>query len=257
MRIELQYFTQTLDFPNILFCFSPVYVEMFVVSISGLLLELLLMQASGTQTYYSLIDTVIVVNDGSGYGKTFAVLYGTFMLGVPMLRATLLAVVSIVPMPPLWQVRVTKISNDVGSYIGWEPFFICVLLLYAELPRLTEDTVSPEQCETLEETTLVSSLMATFGLDETSTCFVMYFGILPAFALFIVSWACMTGFNALAWNAVMRRYDPFGTHSKEADSGGPYCNWKSCCYAGCFKKNRPHEQETPVDEKEDVDGETE
>jgi len=99
------------------------------------------MQVGATETLYSIIDCVVAVNDGSGYGKAFAVFYGIFLLGIPMLRATLLAVLSLVPMTPLWHVRIASMSNNVGSYIGWEPFFLCVLILMTELPSLTENTV--------------------------------------------------------------------------------------------------------------------
>lgn len=214
---------------------------MFKLSIAGLLEELVLMQASATEKLYSIIDTVTTVNDDSGYGKTFAVFYGTMMLGVPMLRATLLAIVSIVPLSPLWHVRLAAMSNNVGSFIAWEPFFICVVLLMVELPSLTENTVSPEKCEEIEDKSLMSSLIAKFGLDDTSTCFVMRFDMLPAIALFVVAWAFMTAFNVIAWKAVLKRYDPFGTHSRMGDEGGPYCTWRQCCYYGCFRKDQREE----------------
>ena len=99
------------------------------------------MQVGAAETLYSIIDCVVAVNDGSGYGKTFAVFYGIFLLGIPMLRAALLAVLSLIPMTPLWHVRIASMSNNVGSFIGWEPFFLCVLILMTELPSLTENTV--------------------------------------------------------------------------------------------------------------------
>ena len=114
---------------------------MFVYSIAGLFDELIRMQVGATDTLYSIIDCVVAVNDGSGYGKTFAVFYGIFLLGIPMLRAALLAVLSLIPMTPLWHVRIASMSNNVGSFIGWEPFFLCVLILVTELPSLTENTV--------------------------------------------------------------------------------------------------------------------
>jgi hypothetical protein len=33
------------------------------------------------------------------------------MLGTPMLRATLLLIITIIPMSPLWHIRVAKISH--------------------------------------------------------------------------------------------------------------------------------------------------
>ena len=115
---------------------------MFVYSIAGLFEEVITFQNEATETFYSVIDCVTAVNDGTGYGKTFVVFYGLFLLGMPMVRATILAVVSLIPMSPLWHVRLAHVSNNVGSFLGWEPFFICVLIVMAELPNLTKDTVS-------------------------------------------------------------------------------------------------------------------
>ena len=115
---------------------------MFVYSIAGLFEEVITFQNEATETFYSVIDCVTAVNDGTGYGKCFAVFYGLFLLGIPLLRATILAVVSLIPMSPLWHVRLAHVSNNVGSFLGWEPFFICVLIVMAELPNLTKDIVS-------------------------------------------------------------------------------------------------------------------
>ena len=83
----------------------------------------------------------------------------------------------------------------------------------------------------------MSFLIDSFGLDQSSTCFVMYFKILPAFTLFVLAWAFLTVANSLAWKKILLRYDPFGTH-KHGDDGGPYCNCRQCCYFGCPKKNK-------------------
>lgn len=234
--------------------FFAIYVKMFDYSIAGLLQEVIMMQVAATQELFSIIDCVTTVNDGTGYGVCFAIVYGTMMLGVPMLRSTLLAIVSVVPMTPLWQVRLTMLSNVVGGFIGWEPFFLCILLLSTELPSLTENTVPAETCEAIGEKNLVSHLISRFGLDDT-VCFVMHFDMLPAFALFVVAWACLTGFNAFAWSTVLKRYDPYGTHSEEGDNGGPYCNWRQCCYFGCFRKRQQSENDTEGNHKVEVDEE--
>jgi len=122
--------------------FFSVYVKMFVYSIAGLFEEIITFQNEATETFYSVIDCVTAVNDGTGYGKCFAVFYGLFLLGIPLLRAFILAVISLIPMRPLWHVRLAHVSNNVGSFLGWEPFFICVLIVMAELPNLTKDIVS-------------------------------------------------------------------------------------------------------------------
>ena len=146
-------------------------------------------------------------------------------------------------------------SNNVGSYLAWEPFFICVLLLTFQLPAMTENTISPEECQQIEEGQLMSRLISSFGLDDTNTCFVMYFALLPAVALFVVSWACLTGFNVMAWKVVVKRYDPFGTHAHEQDAGGPYCSCRKCCYFGCCrKKEQAQESNTNKDKIIDEEG---
>lgn len=159
------------------------------------------------------------------------------LLGVPMLRATLLAIVSVVPMSPLWHVRFVRMSNEIGSYFGWEPFFLCVIILSFELPSLTEETVDPVTCEKVEDTDLVAQLIDEFGLD-TSTCFVMRFDMLPAVALFVVTWVVLTVFNAVAWKQVLSRYDPFGSHQEDGDKGGPYWRFGQCCYFGCLRRQK-------------------
>ncbi|KAK1746166.1 hypothetical protein QTG54_002773 [Skeletonema marinoi] len=114
--------------------FMAIYVKMFNWTTEGLLEQLLFMQVSAINFYYSIIDCVKKVNNGTGYGWAFTVLYGIFMLGTPMLRATLLLVITVIPMSPLWHLRIAKMSNHVGSFIGWEPFFICVIIMAFELP---------------------------------------------------------------------------------------------------------------------------
>ena len=62
----------------------------------------------------------------------------------------------------------------------------------------------------------------------------MYFKILPAFALFILAWAFLTGANALAWKKVYccNKLPLVG------NDGGPYFNCRQCCYFGCPKKSK-------------------
>ena len=95
--------------------------------------------------------------------------------------------------------------------------------------------VNPETCQKIEETNLMSSLIDHFGLDDTSTCFVMYFNMLQAITLFILAWLVLTGVNSLAWKKILQRYDPFGTRHETGDQGGPYCSCRQCCYFGCVK----------------------
>ncbi|KAL7549430.1 hypothetical protein ACHAWF_012699 [Thalassiosira exigua] len=217
--------------------FFAVYVQMMKVVMAGLVPSLMFQQSEAVESSYSIIDSVKAVNDGSGYGKAFTVIYGTAMLGIPMLRATLLAVVTLVPMPPLWQLRFARMSNNVGSYIGWEPFFIVLVVLLLALSHITGTAVSPEQCQSIQERNIVSYMIDNFGLD-TNTCFVMYFELHPSFALMVIAWALLTGFNAYAWNTVIKRYDPYGTYAREGDNGGPYCRFRHCCYFGCFWPKR-------------------
>lgn len=157
------------------------------------------------------------------------------MLGTPMLRAALLLVITIIPMTPLWHLRIAKMSNHVGSFIGWEPFFICVIIMAFELPHLTGESVSPETCNNLEDRFGITGLVAKFGLDA-NTCFIMYFYIMAEFALIIVAWVCLTTFNATAWKIALKKYDPFGTCKEEGELlhlGGPYLfGCKECCYCG-------------------------
>ena len=122
--------------------FFAVYVKMFNYSIAGFFEELIMLQPEATETLYSVIDCVTTVNDGTGYGKTFAVFYGLFLLGIPMMRATLLAIMFLIPMSPMWHVRLGQVANEIGGFIGWEPFFLCVVIVSAELPALTKDMVS-------------------------------------------------------------------------------------------------------------------
>lgn len=40
------------------------------------------------------------------------------MLGTPMLRATLLLIITVIPMSPLWHIRVAKMSHYAGSFVA-------------------------------------------------------------------------------------------------------------------------------------------
>ena len=55
--------------------FLGIYVEMFNWTTEGLFEELLYMRVSAIHLYYSIIDTVLKVNNGTGYGITFTVIY--------------------------------------------------------------------------------------------------------------------------------------------------------------------------------------
>jgi hypothetical protein len=167
------------------------------------------------------------------------------MLATPMLRAALLLIITVVPMSPLWHLRIAKMSNHVGSFIAWEPFFICVIIMTFELPQLTGESVSPQTCDNLLDRFGISEVVAKFGLDE-DTCFIMYFSIMGEFALFIMAWLCLTTFNATAWKIVLKKYDPFGTCKEEGELvylGGPYCGFRKCCYFGGRCKKDHDEQE--------------
>lgn len=172
------------------------------------------------------------------------------MLGFPMLRAALLLIITVIPMSPLWHLRIAKMSNQVGSFIGWEPFFICTILLSFELPTLTGEAVSTQTCQNLEDRFGISGVVAKFGLDS-NTCFIMYFYIMGEFALFVMAWLCLTSFNAASWKIALKRYDPFGTCKEEGELvhlGGPYCGFRECCYFGgcCHKDHDEQEMEGPT-----------
>lgn len=167
------------------------------------------------------------------------------MLGTPLLRATLLLIITVIPMSPLWHFRIAKMSNHIGSFIGWEPFFICVIIMAFELPTLTGESVSPQTCQNLVERFGISKLVAKFGLDS-NTCFIMYFYIMAEFALMMVAWVCLTAFNAATWKIALKKYDPYGTCKEEGELvnlGGPYCCFKECCYCGgCCKKDHDEKE---------------
>ena len=203
-------------------------VDMFDWKIAGLFEEILLFHRSAINLYYSIIDCVVNVNDGSGYGWTFTILYGFFMLGAPILRAVLLTMLSIVPLSPTWHIRLAHWSNTIGGFIGWEPFFICIILLMFELPSLTGETVPEATCDSIESQTFVARLISTFDLDSAD-CFIMYFNVFPSFVLFVAAWAWLTAFNALAWKMMLKRYDIFGNY-ESGQRGGPYCACRQCCY---------------------------
>eukprot|EP00986_Skeletonema_menzelii_P011074 scaffold5599_cov152-Skeletonema_menzelii.AAC.3 len=55
--------------------FLGIYVKMFNWTTEGLLEQLLFMQASAVHLYYSIIDCVMKVNNGTGYGWAFTSIY--------------------------------------------------------------------------------------------------------------------------------------------------------------------------------------
>jgi len=55
--------------------FLAIHVKMFNWTTEGLLEQMLFMQASAIHFYYSIIDCVQKVNNGTGYGWAFTVLY--------------------------------------------------------------------------------------------------------------------------------------------------------------------------------------
>ena len=213
------------------------YIEMFDWKIAGLFEELVSVQRTATNFYFSIIDCVVNVNDGTGYGWTFTVLYGFFMLGAPILRAVLLTILGTVPLFPIWHIRLAHWSNTIGAFIGWEPFFICIILLMIELPSLTGETVPEAACDTIESQTLVARLITAFDLNTADGCFIMFFDVFPSFILFVFAWAFLTAFNALAWKAMLKKYNVFGNY-ESGQKGGPYCACRQCCYCPKFSRGK-------------------
>ena len=205
------------------------YIEMFDWQIAGLFEEILSVQRTAINFYFSIIDCVVNVNDGSAYGWIFTVLYGFFMLGAPILRAVLLTILGTVPLFPIWHIRLAHWSNTIGGFIGWEPFFICVILLMIELPSLTGETVPEAACDAIESQTFVARLITAFDLNTEDGCFIMFFDVFPSFILFVFAWAFLTAFNALAWKRMLKKYDIFGNY-ESGQKGGPYCACRQCCY---------------------------
>lgn len=85
--------------------FLGVYIKMFDWEIAGLLAGILNLQQTAVQSSIdvsiSIIDSVVQVNDGSGYGWTFTILYGILLLAAPLLRALLLTLLGIFKFTPL------------------------------------------------------------------------------------------------------------------------------------------------------------
>lgn len=62
--------------------FLAIYVEMFNWTTEGLFEQIFLLQISAENVYYSIIDCVRKVNDGTGYGYVFCVLYVSCMCDI-------------------------------------------------------------------------------------------------------------------------------------------------------------------------------
>lgn len=125
-----------------------------------------------------------------------------------------------VPMKPKWHVRLGMWSDKTGGIIAWEPFVLCVagLLIAIEFDE---------------------------GIGNIFSVSVS-FDLMPTFAVFILAWLVLTGFNAMCWKTVQRRYDPFLT-ATEGDKGGPYCacdRESCCCCCLLCSKNREEEETT-------------
>lgn len=212
--------------------FLGVYIKMFDWEIAGLLAGILNLQQTAVQSSIdvsiSIIDSVVQVNDGSGYGWTFTILYGILLLAAPLLRALLLTLLGIFKFTPLWHIELAHWSNSVGGFIAWEPFFICIILLTFELPSLTSEIIPEATCESIQGRGLVARLIDAFDLD-TADCFIMYYSVLPPFAIFVIAWAFLTTFNIFAWKSVLRKYDIFGNFER-GQKGGPYFACRQCCH---------------------------
>lgn len=212
--------------------YFALYMDMFSLVKAGVFPEILSQTSDGAEVVYSVAAIVESIKSN----VAFAALFGFFMLAMPLLRALLLAFATLIPLKPSWQVRLVSLSNYSGSFIGWEPFFVCLFILIFELPSMTSSIIPEDTCDTIEETRAFSWIINRFGLDQ-EYCFVLYFRIFPMATLLFCAWIYLTLFNAAAWRTVVRRYDPFGTQEALEDTGGPYCNCKQCCYFGyCRKK---------------------
>lgn len=112
--------------------FFAIYMEMFSLVKAGVFPEILSQTAAGEAVNYSVVTIVTAIKSN----VAFAALFGLFMLAMPLLRALLLAVATLAPATPSWQVRLVSLSNYAGSFIGWEPFFVCLFILIFELPSM-------------------------------------------------------------------------------------------------------------------------
>lgn len=106
-----------------------------------------------------------------------------------------------------WHVKLGIWSDRAGGIIAWEPFFVCL-----------------------------AGLLLAIEFDEgvgTYFSVSVSFDLMPTFAVLLLAWITLTGFNAFAWKTVLQRYDPFLT-SADGDKGGPYCTCdRQCCRCLC------------------------
>eukprot|EP00808_Paulinella_micropora_P017163 g82711.t1 len=175
---------------------AGIFTPVFMWEIAGVIPELLTLQSEPTTTYLSLAHFVKQVGNaggGSAYLKVFMVLFGITVLGAPLLRGLCLAILGLFPLSPVWQFILAKTSNVLGAFLGWEPLFIFLVLIMIELPGLTSTIVKPSQCTIVKPSQCqqllnswpVEHLLSLLDLPapDASSCFIMYFKLLPTFTL--------------------------------------------------------------------------
>jgi hypothetical protein len=223
---------------------AAVCVPMYSWQIGGLLPSLIDLNATASPLYgetpgivftqlLSNIDMVTRVGlTGDPTRQLFMVLFGCFLIGVPLLRAALLLVVGALPLRPAQQLRLAQISNHVGGFSAWEPLILCLVLIEVELPSLLRNAVDPAECAAISTNFFIARLISTYGLYD-SYCFVMYFSLKPPVAILAFAWILLVSLNTLTWSAVLRAYEPYGP---SGDKGAPYCHCATCCSGPCGSK---------------------
>ena len=223
---------------------AAVCVPMYSWQIGGLLPSLIDLNATASPLYsetpgivftqlLSNLDMVSRVGlTGEPTRQFFMVLFGCFLIGVPLLRAALLLIVGALPLRPAQQLRLAQISNHVGGFSAWEPLILCLVLIEAELPSLVRNAVDPAECSAITTNFLIARFISTYGLYD-SYCFLMYFALTPLVAILAFAWILLVSLNTLTWSAVLRAYEPYGS---SGDEGGPYCHCATCCSGPCGSK---------------------
>lgn len=224
-----------------------VLVEIFVWKIGGLFPELYKFNEAvngsfttsngvATSMTLSLVNLVSYVADDESTAelKFFMVLFGSVVVGFPLLRAAILLVIGCLPLKPMQHYTLSHASNVIGAFGALEPLFVCMILIMFELPPLTDQVVTTPECTKIEQQFPFNYLINTFGLYDTY-CFVMWFQLLPLTAILLLGWICSVWLNSIAWSKTLDIYRPTGCPN---DPGGPYCccNKRSPCCTDCCER---------------------
>ena len=182
-------------------------VGMFVVSfqrvVPGSIPEIISLELKSIhfERTYSIYHLVRLSGEAGGADYILMTVFGAFVLVGPLCRSLCAFALSVVPMRPKVQWRISRVMDALGAFCGWDVLCLSAFLVHLEMGPITETIVSPE--------TPVCKSLAKLSPAFDDYCLEIQFDILINYACVVVG-AAVISVAAVRLHAIaLRAFRPY------------------------------------------------